>query len=274
MLIRSILATELRLLEAICTFEEHSGYVVYRSDLFRNFYGGNGIEISDPAGRSLADWEAVSRRHFDPALFHHTTFTFADRPEMEEITRAAEAADYHVERSVFMYLDRTDNCRLLPEDLVVCPVRTEEDWQEMAAYEQREYVGADWNDPSYTGPDRLFEKKRFTSEAVGIEWFLLRRRGERQILSKLGIFVHNGVARLQEVSTAPDQRRKGYAGILVSFAVKEGLRRLGARGVALSADSDYHAVTLYEKLGFAPAGTGITLMRYPRFGNTGEGSEE
>jgi GNAT superfamily N-acetyltransferase len=266
MLIQSILATELRLLEPICTFEEHPGYLVYRSELFRNYYGGNGIEILDPTGMSLAEWEAISRRYFDPARFVHTTFTFADRPEFKAIADEAEHAGYNVERNVYMYLDTVDNCRAVPAELEVCTVGTEEEWGELAAFEQRDYVGADWNDPSYTGPDRLFEKKRFISDAIGIEWFLLKRRGEPEILSKLGIFVHNGIARLQDVATARDQRRKGYAGYLVGFAVSHALQTLGARGAALLADSDYHAVTLYEKLGFARVGSGITLMRYPRFG--------
>lgn len=263
MLLRSILSTELRLLEPICTFVQHDGYLVYRSDKFRNFYGGNGIEIQDPAGRSLAEWEAISRVHFDPALFVHTTYTFPDQLEYHYLAAQGREQKYHVETDTYMFVDSTERCRPLPEDLEVRQIVTEEDWQRLAEFEQEGYIGADWHDPNATGPDRLFEKTRFTSEVVGIEWFYLARKGDPAILSKLGLFLHNGIGRLQDVSTAESERRKGYAAMLVSFAIDRAISALGARGVALAADVDYHAVSLYEQLGFRHVGGGTTMMKYP-----------
>jgi ribosomal protein S18 acetylase RimI-like enzyme len=263
LLLPSILATELRLLEPICIFESFPGYLVFRSDRFRNYYGGNGIEIVDPAGRSLAQWEEITRRHFEPELFEHTTYIFADRPEFARILAEAEIAGYDIERDAYMFVDTTAHCGTLPEDFEIRKVDWDEDWDLVAEYEEAGYVGADWYDPARKGPNRLLEKTRFTSEAVGIEWIYLARRGERKILSKLGLFIHNGIGRLQDVSTAEDERRKGYAGMLVSFAVRRAIETLGARGVALAADREYHAITLYEKLGFGTVGAGVTMMKYP-----------
>ncbi len=100
MKIRAIMATEMRLLEPICEFEEHDGYMVYRSPLFPNFYGGNGIEITDPAEISLAEWEGIFAGHFDGARFLHTTFSIPDESAFAPLADAARAARYNVVETI------------------------------------------------------------------------------------------------------------------------------------------------------------------------------
>lgn len=261
--LQTIISTERRLLEPICSFERHSGYTVYRSDSFPNYYGGNGIELDDTAGRSLGSWEETFRHHFSPYRFVHTTFTFAGEERFRPLTEQAQQAGYHVETSTYMFADTTAYCRELPEGLEVRKIRTEEDWMKLWHFQQETYIDGDWYDPNATGPDRLFEKTRFTSGAVGIEWLYLARRGRPEILSKLGIFRHNGICRLQDVETGKRYRRQGFASALVSHAIRHALTSLGTRGLALCADSDYHAIDLYRKLGFLPVGNYVTLMNYP-----------
>jgi GNAT superfamily N-acetyltransferase len=175
----------------------------------------------------------------------------------------AVAAGYHVERSTFMDVDRLDNCRSLPSGFQIRRVVSEDDWMRLQRFEEADYFDQDWYDPDYTGPNRLFEKTRVTSEAVGIDWFYLTPRGEEEMLTKLGIFMHNGVARLQDVRTARTHRRLGLASYLVSFAIEHALTTLGAGRLALFADTDYYAIELYRKLGFRDVGEHITLMNYP-----------
>jgi len=262
--IRAIMATEMRLLEPICEFEEHDGYRVYRSPLFPNYYGGNGIEITDPAGSSLTEWERIFARHFDGARFLHTTFYMPDEPAFAPLADAARAAGYNVVETVsYMFLDTTRACVPIPDGCEVRRIETEDDWAMMARFAEESYADGDWYDPAYTGPDRLFEKLRFTTGKIGIEWFYLTPAGSREILAKLGVFQHGGICRLQDVETAPAHRRRGYATALVSFAARYAIETLGTAGLALAADSDYHAVDLYTKLGFVGCGGSVMLMKYP-----------
>lgn len=258
-----IMSTEWRLLEAICAFSNHDGYNVYRSDRFRNYYGGNGIEILDPRGRSLAEWEGIFHGHFEPELFVHTTFIYPMQESCEYLTGQARDADYHAELYSFMFVADTSRCRALPDNLEIRKIETEEDWAMLLEFEGATYVDGDWYDPEYTGPDRLFEKTRFTSEAVGIDWFYIARKGKREILSKLGIFQHNGISRLQDVETARDHQRRGLATYLVGFAIDHAITTLRTHGLAVCADMEYYAFDLYRKLGFQPAGNYVELMKYP-----------
>gem|GEM_PF-1568757 len=258
-----IFSTEMRLLEPICTFQRLDGYNVYRSDRFPSYYGGNGIQIGDPGAGSLREWEEIFRSHFEPGRFEHTTFTFPLRDRFLPLMEQARSAGYHVETDAYMFADSTDCCHPLPEGVEIRRIETEEDWEDLARFEEATYVDGDWYDPDYTGPDRLFEKKRFTSEAIGIDWFGLVRPGGRELLARLGIFQHNGICRLQDVETAEEHRRRGLAGALVSFAIEHAITTLGTAGLALSADLDYHAIDLYRNLGFREVGEYVEMMNYP-----------
>lgn len=261
--IQRILSTELRLLEPICEFSDHGDYVVYRSDTFRNYYGGNGIDIHVPGDKALADWETTFHRFFDPSQFEHITFTFPHREDFARLIEQAKDARYHVTYDTYMFVDTTEHCAPMPEGLEIHKLSSEDDWQRLGEFYSQSYEDGDWYDPDATGPDRLFEKTRFTSEAIGIDWYYLTRTGEREILASLGIFEHQGICRLQAVETDRNHRRQGLATALVSFAIEEAIDRRGTAGLALCADSDYYAVDLYRKLGFVERGAGVCLMHYP-----------
>lgn len=261
--ISRVLATEMRLLEPICEFIEEPGYTVFRSSAFRNYYGGNGIALHEPLGRSLAEWEETFRSYFDPTLYEHTTFLFPRSASFSGLIEQAEAEHYHVTFDTYMFAESCRACQPLPADLVVRRVESEEEWKRVGEFYSLSYPDGDWFDPESDGPDRLFEKTRVTSEAIGGEWFYLLRSGESELLASLGMFEHGGVCRLQDVETSPKHRRQGLATALVGFALDRALNTLGSAGLALCADSDYHAVDLYRKLGFVEVGAAVTLMKYP-----------
>jgi ribosomal protein S18 acetylase RimI-like enzyme len=162
-----------------------------------------------------------------------------------------------------MSVNHTQSCRLLPDEFTIKRVESEEEWMRMQQLSEEEDPDQPWYDPSYTGPNRLFEKTRFVSESVGIEWFYIAERGGSEMLAKLGMFIHNGIARLQDVATSRNHRRRGLASYLVSAAIHRALELEGAALLSLAADMDYHAVDLYRKLGFEDVGEYLTLMKYP-----------
>ena len=262
--IRTILSTDLRLLEPICAFTDHDGYGVYRSDMFRNYYGANGIDIHDPRALGLREWEEIFHRHFEPDLFEHITFTFPRDPIYTGLMEEASRSGYHVEIYSFSFAGSTDACPPLPRELSVRRIESEEEWNRYYTFLDRESVDEDWYDPSITQEnDRLFAKTRYTTEKVGIEWFYLCHEASDEILASLGLFLHNGIARLQNVRTSREHRRKGLATLLVGYAIDRAITTLGAKGVAVCADTDYYAIDLYRKLGFVEQGEGVTMMKYP-----------
>ena len=72
-----------------------------------------------------------------------------------------------------------------------------------------------------------------------------------------------GRGRYQAVDTAEAHRRRGVCSRLVVQAARASASRYGARQLVICADPDYHALGLYESLGFAPAEHAAGVCRQP-----------
>jgi ribosomal protein S18 acetylase RimI-like enzyme len=254
-------ATERRLLEPIAEITEREGYLVYRSDGFPDYYAGNGIEIREP-GRSLAEWEAVFAREFDTHVSRHRTFTFERAPELEPLASEAFEAGYRVEFLAYLIAKRALPAGEPPAGLAVERIDSDAGWERLLAFEDRVSRAFEW----YEGPDStesLLAKTRYVSEQVGIEWLALVD-GAGTIASKLGLFRHGSVYRLQDVATAEEHRRQGLSSYLLRLALRRAVEEDDAQGLVVAADRDYHAIDLYRKLGFEDVGQTVVLMRFPR----------
>lgn len=259
--LQSLLATDLRLLEPLCDIIHADDYVVYRSDRFPHFYGANGIAILRNGGRTLHDWERLFADNFEPERFGHRTFTFLKQDDCMPLVQAAREAGYDkVQIGSFMtaeplVFEGGDSER------PVRRVESEDDWTHLRRFHHEAEREESWYTPE--GCDRLVDKTRFVSEAVDIHWLYLQGTGADHIAAVLGVFLHNGTARLQDVMTHPGYRRRGLASQLLRYVRAYAGERLGADRVALYADNEYFAYQFYSRAGFVPVGETVELMNYP-----------
>ena len=256
-------ATQRRLLEPIADVIDRGDHVVFRSDRFPTYYVGNGIEIRDAsARRDLQAWEALFDEHFERDRFKHTTFTFKRDPQLEPLAHAARAAGYNA--VVFLtYLIATvaEPPGPPPKGFTVEQVASEAEWDRLRIWDNRVNRDKPW----YIGPednDRMFAKTRYVSEQVGIEWLTLVD-ADGEIASKLGLFRHGPVYRLQDVATAPEYRRRGLSTHLLRVALHRAIEEGGADGLVVEADTDYHAIELYRRVGFRDVGERVEMIRFP-----------
>lgn len=82
-------------------------------------------------------------------------------------------------------------------------------------------------------------------------WFAAFLDG--RVVASCGVVVTEGRGRFQAVDTAPAWRRRGIARRIVFEAGRAAVERHGARRLVIVADADYHALALYESLGFRSA---------------------
>jgi ribosomal protein S18 acetylase RimI-like enzyme len=83
-----------------------------------------------------------------------------------------------------------------------------------------------------------------------------------RLLAQLGVCdAGGGLARYQDVETAPAARRRGLAGTLVWHAGRHARARLGARALVIVADPAADAIRLYRACGFADAQAQVSLQR-------------
>jgi ribosomal protein S18 acetylase RimI-like enzyme len=71
-----------------------------------------------------------------------------------------------------------------------------------------------------------------------------------EVAGSLGIVVTGGRGRYQTVDTAEPHRRRGVCSRLVVSAARHSRSEHGARSFVIGADPHYHALGLYESLGF------------------------
>jgi GNAT superfamily N-acetyltransferase len=83
-----------------------------------------------------------------------------------------------------------------------------------------------------------------------------------RLVADLGLFCKGDIGRYQAVGTAPDYRRRGYAGSLVYEAGLWGLRHLGLRLLVIVADAGSAAERLYRSVGFGFAEYQVGLERW------------
>ena len=108
---------------------------------------------------------------------------------------------------------------------------------------------------------RLADLRTIFSEGRGA-WYVAML-GE-EIAGSCGIVLTAGRARFQAVDTAAAHRRRGICSRLVVEAARDAERR-GAQRLVICADPGYHALGLYESLGFRPveSAAGVCLQPPP-----------
>ncbi len=253
--------TEHRLLEPICEFRQEDGYTVFKSEKFPNFWGGNGLRLIRSENRSLDDWEDTFNKHFDSNVFSHKTFSFEEKREFEYLVNEASSKNYKIEITTSMMVTNDLKSEPLSGDFAIHRVETEEDWNRLRIFYDDTSKDEDWYEAS-VGTRELFDKLRYTSESIGIEWFYISQSGCNNILAKAGIFKHGDICRLQDVATSKPWRRQKLASMLVSFLIRRALE--DTDGLACVAVADYYAIDLYRNLGFQECGNSVCMMKYPQ----------
>ena len=118
------------------------------------------------------------------------------------------------------------------------------------------------------------EDRRTRFRAGDGAWFVAQRP-DGTVASSCGVVVTHGRCRYQAVDTHPDHRRLGIATRLVHDAGRSALDRFGAQHLVIGALADYHALPLYESLGFVPRDRNLAVSwwrsapdaaRHPRVG--------
>jgi ribosomal protein S18 acetylase RimI-like enzyme len=108
------------------------------------------------------------------------------------------------------------------------------------------------------------EDRRVQFRAGRGAWYVAIDPATDAVAASCGVVVTEGRGRFQSVGTAPEQRRRGICSRLVVEAARHATRLHGADRFVIVADPDYHALGLYESLGFERAERVAGCCRWPR----------
>ena len=252
------------------------GHLAVRSPGNPGHYWGTLLVFDDPPTPGDRErWEAFFDEAFgDDPRVRHRTFAW-DRTGGDPGDAEEEFVQhgYRLDDSVALVADSSGVRRHLRENRAV-EVRvldaTEgadaELWQQVI---EMEVAG---RDPELTQEEyrtyleaRHADRRKLFRAGRGA-WYVATDPGSGEVVASCGIVVAAGRGRFQAVETSAPYRRRGICSRLVVEAARHAVDVHGATQLVIVADAGYHALGLYESLGFERREHvfGVSLWPEPR----------
>lgn len=99
--------------------------------------------------------------------------------------------------------------------------------------------------------------------ARGGGWYVALDSSEHEVLASCGLVLAGARASIQDVDTIASHRRKGICSRLLVEAVHDLAREHAPSSVVIVADPEYHALGIYESLGFTALERCAGVCRMP-----------
>lgn len=253
--------------------EPRNGYLVVRSPGNPGHYWGNLLLFDEPpAPGEGARWEACFEAEFaDEPRVRHRTFAWDD---------VAGARGSAQEEFVARGYDLEETVGLIATaDELRAHVRENRDVV-IRALDPAPGADAHWWDGvlelQIAGRDdrhaealhrtfslRLLGDRRSLFRDGRGAWYVAHYPDDDEVVGSCGVVVTAGRGRFQVVDTATAHRRRGICSRLVVEAARRSTEKYGAERFVIGADPGYHALGLYESLGFKPAERVSGVYRWP-----------
>jgi ribosomal protein S18 acetylase RimI-like enzyme len=253
-------ATDIDTLPLDHTVERREGYLVVRSPGNPEHYWGTLLVFDDPPGAGDRErWEALFEQEFrnDPRV-RHRTFAWDC---VEGVAGAAEEEfvqhGYRLDDSVGLVAD-SNGVRRHPRENLDVEVRVLDATEGADAELWRQVIELEVSgrDPELTEEEyrtylesRRADRRELFRAGRGA-WYVATEPGSGAVVASCGIVVTAGRGRFQAVETAAPYRRRGICSRLVVDAARHAVDAHGATQLVIVADATYHALGLYESLGF------------------------
>lgn len=258
------LATDLDVLPLGNVVIRRSEYLVVRTPSNPRFFWGNLLLFDAPPGvGDGARWEALFEAEFSASEgVEHRAFAW-DRTDGAAGRLREEFGDrgYTVDES-FGLVASADEVRPHPRenrDVVVraldpTPGADEHLWEAVVALQTANREDVHEDEASYFAfsQARLRDLRARLLAGRGA-WFVALDGPDGPVAASCGVVVTADRGRFQTVDTALEYRRRGICSRLVVEAAQHSAARYGAARFVIVADANYHALGLYESLGFRRA---------------------
>jgi ribosomal protein S18 acetylase RimI-like enzyme len=250
-------ATDIDVLPLDRVLVRRDRYLVVRSPSNPEHHWGNLLLFEEPPGEGDGErWERRFEDEFgdDPEVRHRTFgWDVADGP-LGSAQPEFVARGYELESPVGLVANARDihahpreNREIRVRPLDAAPGADDELWEQVV-----ELQVANDEEPDR---DRDFRRRRLGELRELFEhgrgaWYVALDRHRDEVLGSCGVVVTGERGRFQAVDTAAAHRRRGICSRLVVAAAHDAAERFGARRLVIAADPEYHALGLYESLGF------------------------
>lgn len=214
-----------------------------------NFFWGN-LLIFDRAPRSgdFKEWTKLFKQEFNDPRIYHVTFAW-DSPtgDIGDVSEFLHHG-FRLEATAVLAARTVVRPPKFNDALEVRALRTDAEWEQMIEIQ----ISSAHDHLSRTEWESFYRKQalryRKMEDAGFGGWYGGFLNDE--LVGGLGIFHRNGVGRFQTVSTAPQFQRRGICQTLVFRSSQMLLSSGQVEHLVMCADPDYHAIKIYESVGF------------------------
>jgi len=269
-------ATDLDTLPLDRVVERRDGYLLIRSPSNPTYYWGNLLLFDEvPRAGDGARWEELFEREFaDEPRVEHRTFAWdktggvAGAAQEEFVGRG-----YDLDESVGLVADAAqvqphprENREVAMRPLDPAAGADEELWGAVVDLQVAgRQEGHDEESFRAFARPRLNARRELFRKGRGA-WYVAIDPGSGEVAASCGVVVTGGRGRFQVVDTALAFRRRGICSRLVVAAARHSAEAYGAERFVIVADVGYHALGLYESLGFQRQEHVVGVCRWPRSG--------
>jgi ribosomal protein S18 acetylase RimI-like enzyme len=269
-------ATDLDTLPPDRVVERREGYLLIRSPSNPTFYWGN-LLLFDQAPRTgdAPRWEELFEQEFadEPRVRHHTFAWDLAHGEAGVAREEFVERGYDLDESIGLVAVASqvrphprENRDVVVRALDPAAGADEELWDAVVELQvsgrqegHDEQSFREFARPRLEGRRALFRLGRGA-------WYVAIDPASGDVAASCGIVVTGGRGRFQVVDTAVAFRRRGICSRLVVEAARHAAERYGAERFVIVADLGYHALGLYESLGFERREHVVGVCRWPRSG--------
>ncbi|MCW2921424.1 MAG: N-acetyltransferase [Thermoleophilia bacterium] len=252
-----MVATDIDVLPDTSHVEDRGAYVVVRTPTNPSYHWGNFLLFREPPKPGDREqWEAAFEAEFGTEREYRHCAICWDRPGEEGAARTefVETAGYDPDPAVALVAqphELVEHPRM-NRDVTVTALDPDGDDALWAGLLELQVLG---REPGHSEADyRPFAEARMADRRKRFRagdgaWFVAQL-ADGTIAGSCGVVVTQGRGRYQAVDTHPDHRRLGIATRVVYDAGRAAIDEYGAEHLVIAADAEYHALPLYESLGF------------------------
>ncbi|MSO96487.1 MAG: N-acetyltransferase [Thermoleophilia bacterium] len=255
-----VAATDIDVLPEDRVIEQRDGYLLVRSPSNPAHYWGNYLLFDEaPSPGDAPRWEARFDAEFgqEPRV-RHRAFTWDRTGSGSEAALDEFARRGYVSEESVGLVARADRVRAHPRENRQVVVRAldpaaDADEEQWSAIVELQVAGREQgqDEPGYRAYSRArLDDLRALFRAGRGAWFVAVEPARGEIVAGCGVVVTDGRGRFQAVDTALDYRRRGICSRLVVDAARLSVDLYRAERFVIVADAGYHALGLYESLGF------------------------
>lgn len=250
------------------------GYLLVRSPQRPDFWWGNLLIFQRPPRRGEREhWEQLFEREFagDPEVRHRTFAWDTTDGDPGAAFEEFAAHGYDLERTVGLLASveelrphARENRAVSVRRLDPRRGREQELWQGALAVSIAEHVGGVSREARRRHRQARLDELRERFLECGGGWYVATEPSAGKVVAACGLIRAGERLSIQDVDTLASYRRRGICSRLLVEAVHELAAREGAPSyVLIGADPDYHAIGIYESLGFRPRERCAGVCRVP-----------